>query len=88
MHASSAFQQSWHCSRVRAFCESFSQILLETRQFEKCIHDTTLLRRTTNRGTSYVCQYVDDALVIASDNNTWEELQIGALMVTLDPHRA
>ena len=58
----------------RAFYDAFSEFMLDKLKFRRCVYDKTLCFRTTSVGTTYLSLYVDDALVVCTDDATWDEL--------------
>ena len=58
----------------RAFYHAFSEFLIDKLKFVRCAYDKTLFKRTTTLGITYVSLYVDDALVVSSSDEAWEEL--------------
>jgi hypothetical protein len=58
----------------RAFYDAFSEYLIDVLKFERCSYDKTLFKRTTTNGVIYMSIYVDDALVISSTQEAWDEM--------------
>ena len=58
----------------RAFYDAFSEYLMTKLGFVRCVYDKTLFYRKTKTGVTYLSLYVEDALVVCSDDATWEEL--------------
>jgi hypothetical protein len=59
----------------RVFYDAFSQFLTSQLGFERCTYDKTLFRRTTSQEITYISLYVDDELVVLSNEGAWEELR-------------
>ena len=58
----------------RAFYDAFSEFRIDKLKFVRCTYGKTLFKRTAALGIAYVSLYVDDALVVSSSNEAWEEL--------------
>jgi len=61
-------------------------LLLDSSQFVQCVYNSTWLRSATRGLESYLCQYVDDTVILDADDNILTDLQHHALAVTVLPH--
>ena len=58
----------------RAFYDAFSEFRIDNLRFVRCTYDKTHFKRTTALGITYFSLYVDDALVVSSSDDAWDEL--------------
>ena len=73
-------------AQARLFSEAFCELLLDSSQFVQCVYNSTWLRIATRGLESYLCQYVDDTVILDADDNILTDLQHHALAVTVLPH--
>jgi len=73
-------------AQARIFSDALLGLLLNSSQFVQCIYDSTWLCSATRDLESYLCQYVDDTVILEADDDILTNLQHHALAVASLPH--